>query len=425
MKPLKDCEVRNCIPTPSGCVDWNGGDIEYLGICNGDSLNNLVWEVVEKLKSIAGEDLSTFDIEGLLDLCNAKAPQEVTLISILTLVKNNQICLKDYLDNLSSQMSEFLKESNININLRCYAEFDNLGNALNITRDTLDQLVIDNLCSQKQRIETLEGRVVSLQSQIDNKMLNTTVEELSFPTCLDPASKPTSEQVKKTSQELCDHKTAVGTSAQIASALGNTGSGWNTEFGLIPGWDLTPENLAQSYSNLLLAFNNLLGRVKLMEVNCCALSCEDIKLGFSAVFGEAGNSIILKFTYGAGTSIPNGFTDKGSTGTIVDIDGNVESFNITIANGAEEEIDVSGLNLNGELKVNIDAKLGTDGLTCDKCLSKTVKNAVCGYCEISATGAEGSSAVIVYDDAGVGNVIATPIVDEPTTTTTTTTTISP
>ena len=95
MKKLKTCIVENCIPTPSSCVEWNGGDIEFLGICDGDSLNTLMWEVINKLEEIAGEDLSSFDIDSLLDICNQTAPNETTLINILNILKNNQICLKE------------------------------------------------------------------------------------------------------------------------------------------------------------------------------------------------------------------------------------------------------------------------------------------------------------------------------------------
>ncbi len=83
MKKLNNCVVENCIPTPSSCVEWNGGDIEYLGICNGDSLNNIIWEIIAKLEDLAGEDISSFDIDTLLDICNKKAPLEINLISIL------------------------------------------------------------------------------------------------------------------------------------------------------------------------------------------------------------------------------------------------------------------------------------------------------------------------------------------------------
>ena len=73
-KKVNNCNTDNCIETQSSCTIWNGGDIDYLGICNGQSINNVVWEIVTKLEDIAGDDLSSFDIDSLLDICNQKAP---------------------------------------------------------------------------------------------------------------------------------------------------------------------------------------------------------------------------------------------------------------------------------------------------------------------------------------------------------------
>ena len=130
MNRVKNCEVENCIPTPSSCVTWNGGDIEYLGICDGDSLNNITVEIVSKLQEIAGEDLSQFDIDSLTDICNQRAPNEITVLSVLNLIKANQICLKDFIDTLSEQLNSLLSNSGVSVNLKCYADFDNLGNSL-------------------------------------------------------------------------------------------------------------------------------------------------------------------------------------------------------------------------------------------------------------------------------------------------------
>lgn len=422
MKKLQNCEVENCIPTPSSCVTWNGGDIKYLGICDGDSLNDIIVEIVSKLQEIAGEDLSQFDIDSLTEICNQKAPNEVTLLSILNLIKANQICLKDFIDTLSEQLASLLSNTGVTINLKCYADFDNLGNALSITREQLDQLVIDNLCNHKDRIETLEGKVVSLQSQIDNIDINPAVDEPEFATCIDAAIKPTSGQTVSIANALCDLRDATGDETDITSALGSTPADMNAEFGLLPGWIVNPQNWAENYNNLLIAFGNVWQRVKTIEMTCCALSCEDIKLGFSAVYNEDGDGIIISFTYGAGTVIPAGFTDGGSYGTITDIDGNVVDFNITIGNNSQEEVIIAGLNTTGELTISITAILGTGSLTCQKCLSKKVNKASCNYCEICATGAEGSSVVIVYESSKTSSIIENAAALSTTTTTSSTTT---
>lgn len=424
MKKVKDCIVDNCIPTPTSCSKWNGGEIKFLGICDGDDLNNVVIEIVDKIEEIVGEDLSSFDIDSILTICNQTAPLEVNLLSILNVLKNNDICLKDFIDTLNERIEQISATQGVNVNLKCFADFDNLGNALSLTRDGFDQLLVDTACNHKQRIESLESGQVSLQNQIDNIDLTPDVDEPVVATCVNPGVLAISTQIQNTSTAHCDLETATGDAADINSALSQTPLTDGATYGLIPGWIAVPASWAENYNNLLLKVANMDTRLKFLEDNCCAASCKDIELGFTAIFNEDNDGVIIKFTSGAGTDIPAGFTDSGSTITITDIDGNtsegvidiVENFNDNL----EYELSVSGLNLTGDLSVDITAKIGNEAITCEKCLHKLVKSTNCGFCTISATGGDGSSAVIVYED-GSGSV-AVVTVTPPTTTSTTTTT---
>ena len=417
--------VENCIPTPASCVTWNGGDIEYLGICDGDPLTTLLWEIITKLEEIAGEDLSSFDLDSLLDICNQNAPNEVSLLNILNVLKNNQICLKDFIDTLSEQLAELLNQQSVDINLKCYAQFDNLGNSLSITRDQLDQLVIDNLCNHKLRIETLEGKVVGLQSQIDNLDLTPDPTEANVATCVDAVVKPVSSQVVAVAEAHCDLEAATGDPGDIASALANTPGDLNAEFGLIPGWIAVPANWAENYSNLLLEVENLRQRINSIEDTCCALSCDDIELGFTAVFNEDNDGIIIKFTAGAGSDIPSGLEDKGSRVFITDKNGVSVEAPIDIVdnyfNNNETEVGISGLDLSGPLTVEITAKIGSEALICEKCLKKTVQtNAGCKFCTVCNDGDAGV-VVVTFSSATQLTVGGTTIINNTTSTTTTTT----
>lgn len=397
MKNVNDCIAENCIPTPSSCIDWNGGDIDSLGICNGDPLNNITIEIINKLESLAGEDLSKFDINGLLDICSVKAPLEITLINILTVIKDNHICLKDYIDTLFELVNDLSKEQSINVDLHCLASLDNLGNQLAMTRETLDQLVVNEICDAKSRLNTIEGKIILIAAEVANIDPHATVDELSFSTCIDGGIKPTSSQVIKIADSLCALQTATGTPANIAQSLSKTPAGWNTKFGLISGWDLTPDNWAQAYGNALLVISNLESRLSDIETNCCAITCDDVKIGFSVLWSDDKTSVILKFSPGSGTKLPTGIVDKGSTGTITDQNGNIVSFTVPISVNHEEEVYITGLDTSGQLNINIDARLGNDSITCDKCLNKLITNSMgCAYCEITATGDDTASAVLVY-----------------------------
>lgn len=398
--PKEKCIVENCIPTPSSCVDWNGGELPYLGICNGDSLNNLVIEIITKLKEITGEDLSSFDIDALLDICNQKAPKEVTILSILNVLKNNQICLKDFIDTVKDGLDSLFKTTGVTIDLKCYAEFDNLGNPLSINREQFDQLVIDTLCSHEGRLTAIEGNLISIQAEIDALNVISTVDELEIATCINGAILPTSVQLQNTSTEICNLETATGFPADISSALANTPSNLNTEFGLLSGWTLVPANLADNYGNLLIEIENIRQRIIEIETNCCGANCDKVKVGFTAEFSSDKSEIIIRFTAGAGTNIPIDFLDIGSTITIEDIDGNIETFTTSgidlIANNAVITVPIPSLNTTQDLSVSVDVNLSNGALTCSKCLSKIVNSTSCGDCKVCATGDTGAYAVIVY-----------------------------
>lgn len=402
--PKEKYIVENCIPTPSSCVDWNGGELPYLGICNGDSLNNLVLEVITKLKEITGEDLSSFDIDALLDICNQKAPSEITILSILNVLKNNQICLKDFIDTLKEGLDELFKTTGVTVDLKCYAQFDNLGNPLSINREQFDQLIIDTLCSHEGRLITIEGRLIALQAEIDSLNIVSTVDELEIATCINGAILPTSVQLQNSSTEICNLETATGFPSDISSALAVTPADLNPEFGLIAGWILVPKNWAENYNNLILELESIRQRVKTIETTCCSLSCDDVKLGFYAAYSTDNSEIVIRFTSSAGTNIPAGFIDSGSTITITDIDGNVETY-ITvnpdlITNNATITVPVPSLNTSQDVKVDVEANFTSGGLTCSKCLTKLVHSPSaesCDTCKICAAGTGDSYVVIIYE----------------------------
>ena len=403
MKKVSNCKDENCIPTPSSCVTWNGGEIDFLGICDGESLNLLTWEIISKLQEIAGEDLSQFDIDSLADICNKKAPTEITILSILNLLKDTQICLKDFLDGLSETLSEILDQSSVNVNLKCYAQFDNIGNSLAITRDELDQLVIDNLCNHKERIESLEGKVITLQSQIDNLSTSSTVDELNFDTCLDPGvDKPTSSNVVEVAQAHCDLEEATGAPADIASATANFPTGSvPTSVTLNPNWIAAPANQAEVLSNNYLVQEYLLNTMANILANCCAIDCTKVKIGYTVAYNEDGDGVLVTFTSGAGFNVPADFEDLGSTITVTDKNGDIETYTTAageIALNEEIEIPVNSLDLSGDLTISVKSVFSNGSITCQDCSNKNLKNtARCSFCTITNAGADGDI-IIIYDD---------------------------
>lgn len=403
MKKQNKCQVENCIPTPASCVQWNGGDIESLGICNGDYLTNIVWEIVDKLQTLAGEDISEFDLDSLLAICNTKAPIETNLVSILNVLKQNNICLKDYIDTLSERIAELSSQSGVNVNLKCYADFDNLGNSLNVTRDELDQLVINKLCSHESSISNLQTEIDIIKSDIDSIKNDVSVNEVSISTCVDATELPTSTQLVKVATDLCAYKDAVGSVSDISTAISAIPGSW-TKFAAgmyaLPSWDIIPQSFADYLGNVIRVVANLESRLSLIERTCCGPTCDALKLGILFTVGD--DTVDLSFDSTSGTYIPNGFVDCGTT--IVFTDKNDTSFTFSTAlNPITQDGTIEGVNISslagGEVNVKVNSKFcledgnGNTILTCNGCHSFKFEN-TSGCCVLTNTGE--TSQTIVY-----------------------------
>lgn len=386
MKRLEKCLIEDCIPTLSSCIKWNGGDISFLGICDGDSLNYLMQEIISEIQKVAGKDLSKFNITSLLAICKKEAPEEVNLISILTLLRDNQLCLKVFIDELDKQLQKLFEGQNIKINLKCYTGISGLG--LGITREQLDQFVINILCEHENALDSIDDTIKRLQEEINEKRRNTKIEEVQVSTCVNSLSLPLSEQVQNTSKELCDYLLVVGNPSDIADALALTPTDLNPEFGTITGWINAPVLWSEYYSNSLLEIQNLRERLTVIENTCCAVTCDDIIIKFTAYFNEDKTGVILKFTKGAGMVLPKGFEDCGSIGTITDQGGNVQEFDLAITMGSTIEVPFDGLVGIGSLSVNISAKICNNdkGIECHKCKSVTIEQGPCDFCVLTASG---------------------------------------
>ena len=162
----------------------------------------------------------------------------------------------------------------------------------------------------------------------------------------------------------------------------------NVDFASNLNFVQAPTTLADSDNNQWILLCNMYGRLKALEKCACKLTCKDVIIGFSTEFTD-DKKVILKFTSGAGTFIPVGFTDCGSVLIIKNATGTTTlPINIIITQeGETAEIDISMFNSGEYLTFNIDAKLCAEGISCSKCVSKVVRN-TSGCCEITNNGTQ-------------------------------------
>lgn len=404
MKEYSKFTSENCVATSSDCVVLQV-DLPFLGLCKGDTLSAFAVEVVQKLESIAGTDFSEFDVDSLAEICGNNAPTEVTLLSILNLLKENDICLKDYITTLENKIDELTPSSSITIDLKCYSEFDSLGNALGITREQLDQLVINELCDHEAKITALQGKVTAIEESIQDLEEAQTSGEVNITTCVNPSVKPVSEQVKSVATAHCAHVERVGTLPEISNAISKIPSYWispafqakvQAKFGpnawILNAADGGPLSLADHFNNFLLAYQLLYSDMQGVLNGCCAVTCDSIEIGFSVV-DEGNGDITIRFRPTDGNKIPDGWVDNGSSVYFTDVNGvrypNTGSVPIDVTKEENEGYTITGLATGSPITITILAKVkAADGsLVCEKCVSKDVTiDSDCPVCQVIAVG---------------------------------------
>jgi hypothetical protein len=393
MKP-KSKILSGCTSAQSSdCIIWNGPNIPCLDLETGMSITDVEHLIACKVCEIAGElDLSDLDLSCLIEQPDLD-PEDKKLKLILQLLLDNQCSLKELIDSCCGSQSD---ESccDLNLNLKCLKKFDDFGNEIPQDLNQTLQSLVNEVCDHKTRIEDLEDTVVDLQDQIDNLPDPVEYEEPIITTCV-AIAKPVSESVVLLATDYCNYKTSIGTPTQIQAGLAQQCDNLNTTLGSEAGWNLAPQNLAQSFSNLWIAYCNVLNRLKAIEQTCCAPSCDKIKIGILADFDSDNEEVTLNFTSGAGTLIPSGFVDCGTTLTITDKDGHIKEFsalNIT-QGGVVGPLSLGGLSA-GTLSFNFKTKFclldenSTVIMTCQDCIEIEQEYDGGGCCSITNSSTE-------------------------------------
>ena len=368
----------NCVKSFPQCIQWNLGDIPSLGIVNGDYLDEMIYAIVNKLCDLSDPlDLSTLSLQCLIDKLDITEPTPRNIQTIFQLLINNDCSLKDLIDNLQDQIND-INTSTLVLDLKCLAQFDVYGNPLPYDLKSVLQSLINEVCSLRTEVNYLNVVVVDLQTQINN--INVTPYVLpTVNTCISNGRRLDLSS-GDIATSLCSLRNATGTEIQLQTAVGNGCSSLNSQFGGLTGWNLSPSNLAQSYSNLQLAFCEVLNRLIAIEQTCCAPSCDKITLGFISSFDSDSRELTLSFTSGAGTFIPSGFVDCGSEFTIKNCVGDTILTSIqSIANDADlifllpNGTCIDNLTISIKTKFCLSDTAGNIILTCRDCFSKEIQ----------------------------------------------------
>lgn len=397
MKPKS--QNRSCPDgLSSDCVVWQSGDIPVLGIYNGDPLSQTEFILAAKILELFGDiDMSKIDMSCLQETA-AQRCKDTSLKAIIQALYDNQCSLVDLINNINAQPATV----DINVNMRCLTKYDDFGNTLTQDLSQSLQSLVNQVCTNVTGITSVQASIQTLQKQIDAIPTQpTTPAEPTITTCLTPALRPVSQTVPLVAQAFCDFQTAFGTASDAAIAISQQCQNLNTTFSGTQGWLTSVNNLAQSFNNIWILTCNLLDRITNIETNCCQLTCKDVEVGFNVQVDTNGTGVYLKFTDGAGTNIPNGFTDAGSSVTFTDDKNQYVTYPLVISNNATQgDFDLSFLDLANPITISVTAILAvssTNGnqnnaLTCEKCITKlyTIGKNTCPVCQVTAAGTTGT-----------------------------------
>ncbi len=384
----------------SNSVIWAGPDLPCIDLCKGDTISDVQLKVATELcKIIEQLDLSETDL-GCINDCPACPQPDKSLKKVIKLLIDAFCVLKERVDDLGEANNN--ANQVFDVNLRCIAQTDGAGNILNDnSNDQIVQSIIDQLCNNKFSIDLLTAKVEDLQDAIDAIPPPPVLELPSLASsCLYTGTRDLDVAHSQLDAAFCSLRSILGLPGALSGGISQQCPDLFTAYGANPNFKATPATVADSLGNMWIVLCDVMSRVAYMESNCCRATCDDVKIGFGVVLSDARDEATLRFTFGNGTSIPDGFIDCGSRLTVTDTWGNVVDQIIKIENAAELLIDLTGLNFNSDYTFSIEVCMrnAETNLTCQKCVTKFVAyQDTCAYCEVSNSGDEGCI-IIVYEE---------------------------
>jgi hypothetical protein len=448
MEPIKsNLNKENCSPISSNCVIWQGPDLPCIALCTGDTVSDVVYKIAVELCEIKDSfGFTDVDLTCLLNICSTVPEPQKTLTNILNLIINKVCCLSDIVAAI-----DMTPPGEIEVTL---ASCFNIVNPFGVPLSQLpvSQYVYEigvKLCQINTIVNTHTSQISNLQEQINNLPDPTPIPQITtecisgggvtpgVPTDIDLV-------VEELERQYCEFTDAVGTVADIVAVQQCPSTDLNTENQLstgypmttLPGWNISPANLAETLKNLWLTVCDIRGAVKIIQDTCCKVTCADIIVDFDVKrdINDDGDFVILLFfgektimpsTWYDCNQTPNAFTPYGFSGntiTITDSAGHVYNAFIPLRSqdlttgiltdipvlntGYEINLSASPIDPTLDFTITSDICVTDGSTTCVKCVNKDVPyTAPISCCTITASG----TVTIVYETC--------------TTTTTTTTTL--
>lgn len=427
---------QSCSPTTSNCVTWQGPNLPCIHLCTGDTVSDVVFKLATEICDIKDIlNLTDFDLGGLVEFCqlNQSAPDApaMTLIGILGYLRDKIDCLHGLIPNnpvvaVPVTISPCLGgitgttyDYHDAIELIASKLTNVLGGYCNTT-NVINEIYAAISTINNTTIPAVSAQVLQIQTQLNNFLATQTITLGSCSNVTAPASVAT--VVQELEQQMCkiigvlDNQTPIlnldngitsinqaiakGVSCASDSAPSLSQSG---QMSALPGWKTSNNvrGIGDSLNNMWIAICDVRAAVKLIQDNCCKITCDSIHVDFTTSFDLVAKTLSLNF---GSSIIPIGFTDKGTDISITDVNGlsvhivtNGNTYPYIVTNSGTAPsitqafgtviIPIDGL-ATGKLLVSFKSNfvLAADGSTCNNCFSKEINYVNDTCCSITNTG---------------------------------------
>lgn len=308
-----------CDPISSNCIIWQGPDITCINLCRGDSISDVVYKLATELCNLMLTfNISNYDLECFnLQECAPKDFQ--ALINFLI----GKICELEGVEQVTPRNTNGCPDCLINVCPQFYYQ--------NPQGDTVTSMQLsDYVIAIGNKICILIGQITTINAILENHENRITILEDTpipqyqlpelIPFCLNN-NQPLRLDLLTAAleQAFCTLQNHTGNPQMILAAIQKAcanlaGSDRLNGFGpmsSIPGWVLTPANLAESFGNLWLTVCDLRNSVQSIKLNCCQTDCDDINIIILASLTNP-TTLVLHFL---GT-VPTNYIDLGMGSTI-------------------------------------------------------------------------------------------------------------
>lgn len=390
MLPINNGDTSPCSHISSNCVLWQGPDIPCIGLCNGDTVSDVIAKLAEQLCDlIDGATSSEPNLSGLDLLC--VLPEGQTAPD--TVADTMQLII-DYVCDIQSGPEYSLPT----ISLPACLYYTPEGRADQVNQLPLDEyaeLLATKICDILSSIELINATILDHETRIvtlEDCVLPCTesVDEVDVvSSCIIPGTVAHSVLTLALETRFCSLEDAVGQPALIANAINIAGcitgstttlSGTGT-YASSSGWVNNPNTLAQSVQNAWVVLCDMYSAIEDIQTNCCPGACDSVVFAYTAEVQKSGTSGIplsLSILFN-GTSIPSGdFEDCGGSTTVTVTDSNgttvTQQVNVVALAGSTTptNISLSELDVYDDLTVDVDFCISDESNTCSETSAKVI-----------------------------------------------------